>query len=43
MVTHAPDLAAKAQRRLHVLDGRMIDPMERRRDGAPSFAPTGES
>jgi putative ABC transport system ATP-binding protein len=26
MVTHAADLAARAKRRLHVLDGRVIDP-----------------
>jgi len=25
MVTHEPDLAARAQRRLHLLDGRLID------------------
>jgi len=26
MVTHAPDLAARAHRKLHILDGRAIDP-----------------
>ena len=25
MVTHEPDLAARARRRLHLLDGRLID------------------
>jgi hypothetical protein len=25
MVTHEPDLAARAHRRLHLLDGRLID------------------
>src|SRR3954465_10902722 len=38
MVTHAPELAARAHRKLHILDGRAIDPLERRR--AP-FAPPG--
>ena len=32
MVTHAAELAARAQRRWHVLDGKIIDP--RRRDAA---------
>jgi ABC-type lipoprotein export system ATPase subunit len=26
MVTHDPALAARARRKLHVLDGRLIDP-----------------
>src|SRR3954463_3924327 len=30
MVTHAPELAARAHRKLHILDGRAIDPLERR-------------
>src|SRR3954465_7660291 len=38
MVTHAPGLAPRAHRKLHILDGRAIDPLERRR--AP-FAPPG--
>jgi putative ABC transport system ATP-binding protein len=37
MVTHAPELAARAHRKLHILDGRAIDPLERRRGpGAPA-------
>ena len=44
MVTHEPELAARAQRRLHLLDGRLIDleaddrptPLVARADGAPS-------
>lgn len=35
MVTHAAELAARAHRRLHILDGRVIDPRARDRDGAP--------
>jgi putative ABC transport system ATP-binding protein len=31
MVTHAPEMAARAHRKLHILDGRAIDPLERRR------------
>src|SRR5512140_555919 len=38
MVTHAPELAARAHRKLHILDGRAIDPLERRHDPA---APPG--
>ena len=30
MVTHASELAARAHRKLHVLDGRVIDPWSRR-------------
>jgi putative ABC transport system ATP-binding protein len=30
MVTHAPELAARARRRLHLLDGVIIDPRARR-------------
>ena len=30
MVTHAPELAARARRRLHLLDGVIIDPRHRR-------------
>jgi putative ABC transport system ATP-binding protein len=30
MVTHAAELAARAHRKLHVLDGRVIDPWQRR-------------
>jgi len=44
MVTHEPELAARAQRRLHLLDGRLIDleaddrptPLVARADGSPS-------
>ena len=44
MVTHEPELAARAQRRLHLLDGRLIDleaderptPLVARADGAPA-------
>ena len=44
MVTHEPELAARAQRRLHLLDGRLIDleaedrptPLVARAGGAPS-------
>jgi putative ABC transport system ATP-binding protein len=32
MVTHAPELAARAHRKLHILDGRAIDPLLRRLD-----------
>ena len=32
MVTHAPELAARAHRKLYILDGRVIDPLDRRRD-----------
>jgi putative ABC transport system ATP-binding protein len=38
MVTHAPELAARAHRKLHILDGRAIDPLERRPEPA---APPG--
>src|SRR3954465_195119 len=38
MVTHAPELAARAHRKLHILDGRAIDPLERR---PGSVAPPG--
>ncbi|HZR11299.1 MAG TPA: ABC transporter ATP-binding protein [Myxococcales bacterium] len=38
MVTHAPELAARADRKLHILDGRAIDPLERR---AATRAPPG--
>jgi putative ABC transport system ATP-binding protein len=31
MVTHAPELAARARRRVHLVDGVIIDPRERRR------------
>jgi putative ABC transport system ATP-binding protein len=34
MVTHDPALAARARRKLHVLDGRLIDPRAGGRDGA---------
>jgi putative ABC transport system ATP-binding protein len=34
MVTHDADLAARAQRTLHVLDGRVIDPQRPRMHGA---------
>ena len=37
MVTHAPELAARAHRKLHILDGRAIDPLERR--PAPAAPP----
>jgi len=44
MVTHEPELAARAQRRLHLLDGRLIDleaderptPLVARADSAPA-------
>ena len=36
MVTHDPALAARARRRLHVLDGRLIDP--RAAAGEPAAA-----
>src|SRR3954471_17369306 len=39
MVTHAPELAARAHRRLHILDGRAIDPLERRRGAATAAGP----
>jgi putative ABC transport system ATP-binding protein len=35
MVTHAPELAARAHRKVHILDGRAIDPLERRNRVAP--------
>src|SRR3954462_13525297 len=38
MVTLAPELAARAHRKLHILDGRAIDPLERRPGSA---APSG--
>jgi putative ABC transport system ATP-binding protein len=38
MVTHDSELAARAQRKLHILDGRLIDPREPRR-AAPAVAP----
>ena len=39
MVTHAPELAARAHRKLHVLDGRAIDPLERRRGAVAQGRP----
>src|SRR5262252_3221335 len=33
MVTHDHELAARAHRRLHILDGRLIDPQAARREG----------
>ena len=39
MVTHAPELAARAHRKLHILDGRAIDPLERRRTQASPAGP----
>jgi len=36
MVTHDPALAARARRKLHVLDGRLIDP---RAAGGPAALP----
>src|SRR3954462_822394 len=39
MVTHAPELAARAHRKLHILDGRAIDPLERRRGAATAAGP----
>jgi len=39
MVTHAPELAARAHRKLHILDGRAIDPLERRRAAAGAAGP----
>jgi putative ABC transport system ATP-binding protein len=35
MVTHAAELAARAHRKLHVLDGRVIDPWQRRAIAEP--------
>ena len=29
MVTHDPELAARARRKLHILDGKLIDPEAR--------------
>jgi putative ABC transport system ATP-binding protein len=36
MVTHDQELAARARRRLHILDGRVIDPEARPRAAAPA-------
>jgi putative ABC transport system ATP-binding protein len=42
MVTHEPDLAARAQRRLHLLDGRLID-LEADERPTPLVAPADDS
>ncbi|HET9599631.1 MAG TPA: ABC transporter ATP-binding protein [Anaeromyxobacteraceae bacterium] len=39
MVTHAPELAARAHRKVHILDGRAIDPLERQRVTAAPAGP----
>jgi hypothetical protein len=36
MVTHDPELAARAGRRLHMLDGKLIDPAADRPGGVAS-------
>jgi ABC-type lipoprotein export system ATPase subunit len=38
VVTHDPELAERAQRRIHLLDGRMID-IEAHEQPAPLYEP----
>ena len=41
MVTHAPELAARAHRKLHILDGKVIDPAAKRQPLVAGLGPPG--